>query len=52
LFILPLKGRIWYPNTGVSARLLPIRVKGEVSGQGWEITGVPYQIISPSPSTP
>jgi len=51
LFILPIKGRIWYPNTGVTAKLLPIRVKVEANGREWEIRGVPYQIISPTPST-
>lgn len=44
LFILPAKDRIWYPNTGVPARLLPVKVTVEVKGKGWEIRGVPYEI--------
>lgn len=51
LFILPIKDRIWYPNTGVPAKLLPIKVNVEASGQAWELHGVPYEIISPDPST-
>jgi catechol 2,3-dioxygenase-like lactoylglutathione lyase family enzyme len=45
LFILPAKDRIWYPNTGVPARLLPIKVRVEVNGKRWEVRGVPYEII-------
>ena len=51
LLILPIVNRIWYPNTGVPARLLPIRVQGESNGREWEIRGVPYRIISLNPST-
>ena len=46
LFILPVVNRIWYPNIGVPARLLPIKVKVEVNGRQWEIRGVPYEIIA------
>lgn len=46
LFILPVKGRIWYPNTGVPAKLLPIKVKGNVEGKEWEVRGVPYEILA------
>lgn len=45
LFILPAQGRIWYPNTGVPAKLLPVKVRVEVNGREWEIRGVPYEII-------
>ena len=45
LFILPVKERIWYPNTGVPAKLLPVKVKGAANGKDWEVRGVPYEII-------
>ena len=45
LFILPIKNRIWIPNSGVPARLLPVRVTGHVNGREWEVRGVPYEII-------
>lgn len=44
LFILPAKDRIWYPNTGVPAKLLPVRVRAEVNGRMWEVRGTPYEI--------
>lgn len=46
LFILPVQGRIWIPNSGVPAKLLPVKVKGEVNGREWEVRGVPYEIIA------
>jgi len=45
LFILPIKDRIWYPNTGIPAKLLPVKVKGNVNGKEWEVRGIPYEII-------
>jgi catechol-2,3-dioxygenase len=45
LFILPSKNRIWIPNSGVPAKLLPIKVRGEAHGRSWEVRGVPYQIV-------
>ena len=45
LFILPIKNRMWFPNSGVRARLLPVQVKVEVNGKGWEVRGVPYEVI-------
>jgi hypothetical protein len=42
LFILPVEDRIWMPDSGVPAKLLPVRV----SGDGWEVRGVPYEIRS------
>ena len=45
LFILPINNRIWIPNSGVPAKLLPLRVKGETNGKEWEVRGVPYEII-------
>jgi hypothetical protein len=44
LLILPAVDRIWYPNTGVPAKLLPVRVDVEANGARWEVRGVPYQI--------
>lgn len=45
LFILPIKDRIWIPNSGVPAKLLPVKVTGDANGREWEIQGVPYSII-------
>jgi catechol-2,3-dioxygenase len=44
LLILPVKDRIWMPDSGVPAKLLPVKVKGESNGREWEVRGVPYQI--------
>jgi hypothetical protein len=46
LFILPIKDRIWIPNSGVPAKLLPVKVQVEVQGTAWEIRGMPYRINS------
>lgn len=46
LFILPAKDRIWKPDSGVLAKLLPVKVKGEANGRDWEVRGVPYEIIA------
>jgi len=45
LFILPIEGRIWVPDSGVPAKLLPVNVKGMAGGREWEVRGVPYEII-------
>jgi len=44
LLILPVQDRIWMPDSGVPARLLPIRVLGITNDREWEISGVPYRI--------
>jgi catechol 2,3-dioxygenase-like lactoylglutathione lyase family enzyme len=44
LLIIPVQNRIWMPDSGVPARMLPVRVWGEVNGRDWEVRGVPYQI--------
>ena len=44
LFILPIKNRIWIPNSGVPARLLPVKVTGHANGRKWEVSGMPYKI--------
>lgn len=44
LFILPVKNRIWFPNSGVPAKLLPVKVMGEVNGKHWKVRGVPYEV--------
>ena len=44
LLILPVIDRIWMPDSGVLARLLPIRIAGRANGRDWEISGVPYKI--------
>lgn len=41
LLILPIQNRIWMPDSGVPARMLPIKV----SGKNWEVRGIPYEII-------
>jgi catechol 2,3-dioxygenase-like lactoylglutathione lyase family enzyme len=45
LLILPIKDRIWIPDSGVPARLLPVKVRGESNGKRWEVRGVPYEIM-------
>jgi catechol-2,3-dioxygenase len=45
LFILPVKNRIWIPNSGVPAKLLPVKVIGNANSKDWEVRGVPYSII-------
>ncbi len=44
LFILPVKDRIWMPDSGVPAKLLPIKVSGNIDGKAWQVRGVPYII--------
>ncbi len=44
LFILPIEGRIWIPNTGVPARMLPVKVDVEVNGRRFQLSGVPYEV--------
>lgn len=44
LFILPIKNRMWYPNSGVPAKLLPILVRGDANGKDWDVRGVPYEV--------
>jgi hypothetical protein len=44
LFILPIKDRIWIPNSGVPAKLLPVRVRGTAEGKEWKVRGIPYEI--------
>lgn len=44
MFITVKQGRIWYPNTGVPAKLLPVRVHFQVDGIKMVLSGVPYQI--------
>lgn len=46
LFILPIKNRIWIPNSGVPAKLLPVFVQGDSNGKTWEVRGFPYEIRS------
>jgi catechol-2,3-dioxygenase len=46
LLILPIKDRIWMPDSGVPAKLLPVKVRGEANGREWEVRGVPYEIIT------
>jgi len=45
LFILPIKDRIWIPNPGVPAKLLPVKTKGTAGGKEWEVHGYPYEIL-------
>lgn len=46
LLILPIKDRIWIPNSGVPAKLLPVKVMVEANGKRWAVRGVPYEILS------
>lgn len=45
LLIIPVKDRIWIPNSSVPARLLSVQVEGLLKGKAWEVRGVPYEII-------
>lgn len=45
LLIIPIKDRIWIPNSGVPARLLSVRVEGMLNGKEWEVRGVPYEVV-------
>src|SRR5215211_5517846 len=42
LLIIPVKDRIWMPDSGVPAKLLPVKVMGNTNGRDWEVRGVPY----------
>jgi Predicted ring-cleavage extradiol dioxygenase len=44
LFIVVKQGRIWYPNTGVPAQLLPVRAYIQVDETKMVLSGVPYQM--------
>lgn len=44
LLILPVENRIWYPNTGIPARMLSVKVDVEVNGKEFQISGVPYEV--------
>ncbi len=44
LLILPKMERIWMPDSGVPARMLPVHVWGQAGGRSWEVRGVPYEI--------
>ena len=44
LLILPKVERIWMPDSGVPARMLPVHVWGQAGGRTWEVHGVPYEI--------
>jgi len=46
LFILPIQNRIWIPNSGVPAKLLPVKVTIDVNDKQWEVHGMPYEILS------
>ena len=45
LLILPIKDRIWMPDSGVPAKLLPVKVKLEANSREREVRGVPYEIV-------
>lgn len=44
LLILPVENRIWYPNTGIPARMLSVQVDVDVHGTEFQIRGVPYVV--------
>lgn len=46
LLILPIQDRIWMPDSGVPAKMLPVRVQGTANGKEWDVRGVPYEIIA------
>lgn len=46
LLILAAEDRIWYPNTGIPARLLFAQADVDVNGKSFGIRGVPYEIFA------
>ncbi|HUS15232.1 MAG TPA: hypothetical protein VM536_09470 [Chloroflexia bacterium] len=46
LFIVVKQGRIWVPDTGIPAELLPVQVTVEASGAGQTLTGPPYRVTA------
>jgi catechol 2,3-dioxygenase-like lactoylglutathione lyase family enzyme len=44
LFILPVRERIWMPDSGVPAKMLPVHATGTVADRAWDVRGVPYEI--------
>lgn len=44
LFIIPIKDRVWIPNSGVPAKLLPVKIHCEANDKQWEVRGMPYEI--------
>jgi catechol-2,3-dioxygenase len=44
LFIVVKQGRIWYPNTGVPAQLLPVQAHVQVDKIKMIVSGFPYQM--------
>lgn len=46
LFIIPIKDRIWMPDSGIPAKLLPVKTRVEVNGKTWEVRGYPYEVTN------
>ncbi|HJR82003.1 MAG TPA: hypothetical protein VJ821_18155 [Anaerolineales bacterium] len=46
LLIVPIKNRIWIPNSGVPAKLQTVKVRGNANSKEWEVRGVPYEILN------
>jgi len=46
LFIIPIQGRIWMPDSGIPAKLLPVKTRVEVNGKTWEVRGYPYEVTN------
>lgn len=44
LFILPVENRIWYPNTGIPAKLLDLKINFEIGEKNYELSGMPYTV--------
>jgi hypothetical protein len=44
LFILAVENRIWYPNTGVPAKLLDVKIDFEANGKNYQLAGMPYTV--------
>jgi catechol-2,3-dioxygenase len=44
LLILPAQNRIWMPDSGVPAKELTVKVRGNANGKEWEVRGLPYEI--------
>jgi len=44
LFILSIQNRIWMPDSGVPAKMLPVKASGNANSKAWKVQGIPYEI--------
>jgi catechol-2,3-dioxygenase len=46
LFIIVKRDRIWRPDSGIPAELLPVDVTVDAGGKMYEVRGVPYEVLA------